>query len=366
MAIQSKIQAQPPELIDRLVRRLTPPLAREAVVGDLWERYQSPGQYLFEALHTLPFVIFSQMRRTARFSLLGLQTFILFACFGGFETSIRIVPVPHWAQAAVPTLAALIATMLRDAYRRKEHRTLHRAVLDTAVAAVCIAASQVMLAVLIAAGALGAGWVLPPPLIALGTLALPILFVLRAGTGLEETVAPAIHDGALSAQELGQDYRQFQRHVGWRNRAEVAALIAVIAVSTWFLLRFNPPVARAGWTTEFLCALLAIYLGISGSAHPMPSDPGFDSLRARYQAELRRQCQLRRLMWWFWLAPLFLGLIIKWLVRGYLQGQQLRAMLGIGMVIMLGVCVACLNLDRARQVQNRIGLLASLRERCAP
>jgi hypothetical protein len=45
-------KARPPALIDEAVRVLIPPGSREAVVGDLWERYSSPLQYAAEALRS--------------------------------------------------------------------------------------------------------------------------------------------------------------------------------------------------------------------------------------------------------------------------------------------------------------------------
>ena len=60
----SKLEVRPPALVDAVIRLLIPPACREHVLGDLWERYTSPRQYVIDALRTLPFVICSQMRRT--------------------------------------------------------------------------------------------------------------------------------------------------------------------------------------------------------------------------------------------------------------------------------------------------------------
>ena len=66
----------PPEMLDRVVRLLIPPAAREAVVGDLWETYRSPSQYAGEALRTVPYVVFSQMRRYFNLPVLLLQAIL--------------------------------------------------------------------------------------------------------------------------------------------------------------------------------------------------------------------------------------------------------------------------------------------------
>jgi hypothetical protein len=61
-----KMESRPPEVIERLAGLLIPPACREAVLGDLSERYSSPKQYLKAALRTVPWVIASQIRRTSR------------------------------------------------------------------------------------------------------------------------------------------------------------------------------------------------------------------------------------------------------------------------------------------------------------
>jgi len=66
-----------------VIRLLIPPACREHVLGDLWERYTSPRQYVVDALRTLPFVIWSQIRRTSDPLLLAMQVLPAFVFFGG-------------------------------------------------------------------------------------------------------------------------------------------------------------------------------------------------------------------------------------------------------------------------------------------
>ena len=91
----------PPEMLDRVVRLLIPPAAREAVVGDLWETYRSPSQYAGEALRTVPYVVFSQMRRYFNLPVLLLQAMLLYACFGPV-TAALLLPVLMVADAYQP------------------------------------------------------------------------------------------------------------------------------------------------------------------------------------------------------------------------------------------------------------------------
>ena len=105
-----KVETGPPALIEGVVRLLTPPACREHVLGDLWERYRSLGQYLKDAMRTLPFVIVSRIRRTSSASLLALQAFSVFATFAGPW----MIPLPM----AVSAMAAAVAILaIRQAYR---------------------------------------------------------------------------------------------------------------------------------------------------------------------------------------------------------------------------------------------------------
>ncbi|HMI96754.1 MAG TPA: hypothetical protein VK479_09605, partial [Micropepsaceae bacterium] len=99
------MESRPPALIDRAVRLLIPPASREAVVGDLWERYASPLQYLFEALRILPYLIVSQIRRNSNIPLLGIAGFSLFVGFGGFAAGAGGNDVPRWLRAIIPMIA---------------------------------------------------------------------------------------------------------------------------------------------------------------------------------------------------------------------------------------------------------------------
>ena len=54
----------PSHFAERIVGALLPHEAREHVLGDLAERYRSPGQYAADAALTIPYVAFSHARRT--------------------------------------------------------------------------------------------------------------------------------------------------------------------------------------------------------------------------------------------------------------------------------------------------------------
>ena len=55
----------PTKTAETVVAFFVPPACREEVLGDLYERFRSPGQYCFDAIRTVPLVIASRVRRTA-------------------------------------------------------------------------------------------------------------------------------------------------------------------------------------------------------------------------------------------------------------------------------------------------------------
>jgi len=105
-----KVETGPPALIEAAVRLFTPPACREYVLGDLCERYRSPGQYVSDAIRTVPYIIVSRIRRTSSAPLLAFQVASTFLTFAGPT----LIPVPS---AVAATTAAATMLMIRQAYR---------------------------------------------------------------------------------------------------------------------------------------------------------------------------------------------------------------------------------------------------------
>lgn len=129
--------AGPRPLVEAIVGRLIPPACREYVLGDLRERCQSDRQYIWDATHTLPFVVWSQVRRTTSLQLLVAEAMALAFAFvaGVFQTDpwsldaqlqspLTIAPI------AIPVIAALVALVLLDAYADPARRTREPAAVD--------------------------------------------------------------------------------------------------------------------------------------------------------------------------------------------------------------------------------------------
>jgi hypothetical protein len=343
----------PPAPLSALLRLLIPPPAREAVLGDLEERYRSPIQYASEGIRTMPYLIASRARRTSSIAIVGLQAFVLIACLGVTLPDLPGQTVPSWAQGGIPAAAALIALLLRAVYRGEE-TPVRSGLLDAVAAAVAMLLSQAALAGLVSAGQIEPDWMLPRGLSMLGFFALPALWLIGAAEG-RHGARPV----GAPAEAVVQDYLRFERGVKARNRAEMIALGLIVAGSAAILLRFNPPMAPIAWPFLALFAAILAYLALKGWAAPIPAGAGLEPLRGHFGRELARQNGLRGFMWWLWFGPLFVGLVANLILFGVHMDQPLRIAIGAGAFLLLAGFIAKANSDRSRAVQERIAALST-------
>ncbi|HEY3742542.1 MAG TPA: hypothetical protein VGL53_21985 [Bryobacteraceae bacterium] len=105
---------------------LIPPACREEVLGDLHERFQSPAQYAFDAMYTIPFVILSRVRRTSDPQVVLMQAFGLYLAFLGAAWFLDgDLLHTQWGllALAIPAGAIVVGIMLEDAYARPGRRS---------------------------------------------------------------------------------------------------------------------------------------------------------------------------------------------------------------------------------------------------
>ena len=357
----SKVETRPPAVIDWIVRTLIPPAVREAVVGDLWERYRSPLQYLSEAIRVLPYVVSGQIRRSTNLPLLATQALLLFGCLGGFvaagDLRASAIDAPRWEGAAFAATVALIGLLLRDVYRKTEQWSARRGVLDMVTVVFCVLLSQGLVAVVASPD-----WLLSPARALLFAIsALPGLFVLRLVLGLDGDLRLSdAHAGTdLTADLLMHDYQAFTHRVHARNYVFVAAGLFIVTTGAAFLWHFvNPP--PMGYLFVAGHVLVVAYILLMGAARPMPRAIDVTAALTHYRDELDRQRRLFRFMWWWFLLPLFLGIAMQAVVPGIKSGETLRAAFGTAAMLLLGVFVAMLNRNRARKFQAKIAILAEL------
>lgn len=346
------LNARPPRLLAGIIRRLLPPMVREEVAGDLWERFRSPLHYLLDAAAALPFILASQIRRSTNGALLGLQAFTLFASLGGFEPTHDGSAVPMSARAALVTLTAIAMMLLRNAYRATDLWTARRALGDMLCVLAAVTLSQI-------AFLLGdtPGWRVPLPWLIGGLIfQLLMLPILRAGVDL----APRDMRLALStapAPALAQDYQRFHRNVRFKNAAENGVLSLLVVVTLWFGTTAKPLVAGVcfGWAAMTL--ILVAHNLWRGHSRAMPAAIDLPAMLAFYRGELDRQGSAIGLTWWWYFVPLFAGLALNMILRGLFGGQPELALVGAGSILLLAMLIARVNDDRRRQLGEKKTIL---------
>ncbi len=127
----------PPAFIEKLLWFLLPPACREHVLGDLQERSKSPKEYTREGLALLAPVIASRIRRTTDYQLLLIEAFAIYLSFvaGAWCLGEKTFLYQHsgLARLALPTLVALIAILIGNAYFDPVNKSLSGPILQSTV-----------------------------------------------------------------------------------------------------------------------------------------------------------------------------------------------------------------------------------------
>jgi len=117
--------AGPSRTAERIVAMLVPPACREEVLGDLHERFLSRSQYVRDALHVVPLVILSRIRRTADPQIWLMQGFALYVSFVVTAWLMDgAILGEQWGllRLAIPAAMAWLGLILEDAYARPGRR----------------------------------------------------------------------------------------------------------------------------------------------------------------------------------------------------------------------------------------------------
>jgi hypothetical protein len=142
------MEARPHPVVEAFVGQLLPPACREHVLGDLHERYVSDSQYVHDAVRTIPFAVWGQIRRTSSVPLVIAEFGAVYVAFlsalGMFEAgTLSNTSAP--LRPGLPAFAALAAVVLRDAWIGRTPRPNARIAADAAVGIGCATVIQALL-----------------------------------------------------------------------------------------------------------------------------------------------------------------------------------------------------------------------------
>jgi len=177
----------------------------------------------------------------------------------------------------------------------------------------------------------------------------------------------------ISLDDIRRKAQKFQRRILWRNLREYAAAAIVIASFGYIFWGASPvPLIRAGCGLLIVGTLFAMYaLHRKGSARSVPAEMVFRTCIEFHREELRRQRDLARSVWTWYLLPFVPGLAV-FLLGDFLRTMQMPnapahrgviemvfALVAVGCALVF-VGVAKLNQWGARKIQREIDALDAM------
>jgi hypothetical protein len=246
------MRAGPSRIAEAIVAVFVPPACREEVLGDLYERYRSAGQYGLDAARTIPLVILSRIRRTADPPVLLMQALTLYASFlAAAWLEDRAFLTKQWGlmRIAFPAAAAILGLLLEDAYARPGWRSPLKLVRGPMLGLGLALASQVMLRI-------GSPDLALPVLIACYGCALSLLL----SSAVRMMFPPAsdqLQGVNVPADWLKRSGSHGNAESGTRFLIGVTAVATVVMIGAWMLDRALFPKARG--VVLFSLVLLLVY-----------------------------------------------------------------------------------------------------------
>ena len=361
--VDRKVGAQPPESLEKLVRWLVPAACREHVVGDLNERYRSPGKYLVDTLCVLPFVIANQVRRSSSLPRIVVRAFVLwYGAFLGMKQE-------SWLVATLPTVLATVALILRDAYRPTAPSSpsptpAREAAFDIVLVCVCVLLVETGTALwapelLLSRQALVFG-------VPLGCVALFILRMQNPPRSIWATPAPT----SLSYAELVTEVRGYEAVWQRALRIEIGMSLALVVVAAllWFAFPWiaRGPIAQLGFATTAAGGLfVALLVHKRWRLQRVPDGLSFAETLACYRHTLELRIEHSRTYVWWHLVPILLGPAVFALGPFLLHPRPTEMPFGgvviLAVVIVMIVLVRRASLNKYQQRIDQLGVVAEKR-----
>ena len=156
---------------------------------------------------------------------------------------------------------------------------------------------------------------------------------------------------------------RFQTQIRRRNGIQILLLLGASAGFAYVCAAHVVPVPALAWSLVSVYAVVGAYLLIHGAAAKLPDSADFLSQRAIFQSELLRQHEIRRLIFWLWPTPLLFAIFAAVTTRPRSDIELALMLYALPATVLLCFFVAILNRERSAQVQEKIGILARMRQR---
>jgi hypothetical protein len=347
------LETRPPVLIDAVVRALIPPACREHVIGDLWERYRSPWQFVLDAAGTIPFVLASQIRRTSTLASVVIHTFLLFVSLGvgTGRPSGKIV---------APLAGALLAFVLRDAYKRGLSISAKQVGADALFGACGLLTSQALLALTLP------HQLLPISAYSVLLAAFGVIFLVRLqNPNLAGVSRKAMAQVPATLDALVTEVRLFERMT--RRAVRIEAVTGMVIAAFFIMPLISAPnwALRIGWALASAYGLYVAAVVTKLRTESMPDGLEFKDALEHYRSELVRQHHHIRTLWRWYILPMAPGMtfiIVGSAIEASKLGRPLwPAFMMAAILAGLGAVIHLSTNGTARKLQVRIDALGSVR-----
>jgi hypothetical protein len=167
-------------------------------------------------------------------------------------------------------------------------------------------------------------------------------------------------DGSVIALDLIRQMAEGLEHrVARRNRREYLAAAVVVAVFGWSLFTAPSAFLRIGAGLSIAATIAVTYmLHLWGTARTLPSDLALTSALEFHRAQLERQRDLRRSVWWSYLLPFGPGFLMLEIGQALAHPERISRIIAISVVVMAsGVGIYARSRRAAARLQRQIDRL---------
>jgi hypothetical protein len=166
-------------------------------------------------------------------------------------------------------------------------------------------------------------------------------------------------EDAMTLDDIKAKARKLRNTIWWRNaREDAAAVIVVVAFGRTLLDASAHDLTRLGALLVILATVFVIaYMHVRGSVAAVSAATAAPSADF-YRAQLERQRDLLRSVWWWYLLPFVPGFALVLIGRVAAEPERAtRAAIGTGIALVVFIGIWALNAYAARKLQQEIDAL---------
>ena len=169
----------------------------------------------------------------------------------------------------------------------------------------------------------------------------------------------ALDRTAFSLEEIRVKANRLERIVARRNLREYAGAVVAVAGYGWIMWVGPSGIIRVGAGLVIVAVIFIVHqLHRRGSAMSLPADLVLRSAVEFHRAQLVRQRDLHRSVWWWYLLPLVPGMLVAQIGQAMAHPERMSGIIAFGVVAAaMAAGIYWLNRRAAERLQERIDRL---------